>query len=462
MNLYPNIHLRRNPFLCTCLAIALLATLPAYADESRPAPVIIEGRINSMSSYTENEERVTKYLVWVDEVRNGKPVGRWVFFSVGAQPPDDPNVQPGGRRAFQPGERLQMVLRPGDEGTYELLSSHTLGAPTLDIEPTGLSVSPTATKEPLFAPRITVSATPEEQVVELTNQERLANGSLPPYKHQSLLDTSSAAHSSSMATNNFVAHCDLVTMSSPGDRINAAGYITGSTSENIGVGYHSAASAVDGWMGSPGHKANILRTDRREIGVGYVNDPTDTNNVSQDLGPVDCIADTFNKGPYFHYWTQNFGKRDQVYPMVIDREAFKTTSTAVNLYVYGVGFATEMRFMNAGGAWSAWEPYATDRAWTLSSGNGTKTVDAEIRNAALTVKSASDTIYLESSCTPDHDLSNQTVSTTMSWEACNSIAAGSSFDIVSPGDVTFTAPFIILKNGFAVHGGIFRAVNGTL
>jgi hypothetical protein len=35
----------------------------------------------------------------------------------------------------------------------------------------------------------------------------------------------------------------------------------------------------------------------------------------------DRVADSFNNGPYFHYWTQNFGRRNNVYPMVINREA---------------------------------------------------------------------------------------------------------------------------------------------
>jgi hypothetical protein len=43
---------------------------------------------------------------------------------------------------------------------------------------------------------------------------------------------------------------------------------------------------------------------------------------------------------------------------------------------------TQMRFSNDGFVWSAWTPYATSASWTLSSGDGTKTVRAQFRDAA--------------------------------------------------------------------------------
>ena len=46
-------------------------------------------------------------------------------------------------------------------------------------------------------------------------------------------------------------------------------------------------------------------------------------------------------------------------------------------------------------AFSAWMPFASDTTWTLSSGDGVKTVTAEIRNGGGTVLSHSDTIILE-------------------------------------------------------------------
>jgi uncharacterized protein YkwD len=232
----------------------------------------------------------------------------------------------------------------------------------------------------------------EEQVVILVNQARWNNGQLPPLKHRDLLDNSSELHSSNMAVRNFFAHCDPDTLSQPWDRMASAGYSWNYAAENIAAGYNSPTAVMAGWMASSGHRANILSTGSRELGVGYYYQASDLANVRQDANG-DCVPDSNNNGPYYHYWTQNFGRIDSVYPVVINREAYETSSRNVNLYVYGAGWAQEMRFSNSGGSWSAWEPYQANKAWTLAAGTGPKTVLAEIRQGG-TVRSASDTIWL--------------------------------------------------------------------
>ena len=56
--------------------------------------------------------------------------------------------------------------------------------------------------------------------------------------------------------------------SNPGDRIARAGYRFSAWAENVAMGYPDAASVMDGWMNSPGHRANILSGNVTEIGVG--------------------------------------------------------------------------------------------------------------------------------------------------------------------------------------------------
>jgi len=46
--------------------------------------------------------------------------------------------------------------------------------------------------------------------------------------------------------------------SSPGDRVKEAGVNWQSVAENVAVGYQSEQALMEGWMQSPGHKANIL------------------------------------------------------------------------------------------------------------------------------------------------------------------------------------------------------------
>ena len=80
--------------------------------------------------------------------------------------------------------------------------------------------------------------------------------------------------------------------------------------------------------------------------------------------------------------------------MAIDAGATATNSTAATLDSSVTG-AIEMRFRDAGGSWTTWESYAAHRAWTLPSGDGTKSVEAEYRNAAGHVLALSDTIVLD-------------------------------------------------------------------
>lgn len=247
-------------------------------------------------------------------------------------------------------------------------------------------VAPVAAQTPTF----------EDQVMELVNQQRWSNGQLYPLKRCDLLDNSAETHSGNMATRNFFAHCDVDTKTLPWDRMTAAGYTPWSAAaENIAAGYTTPAAVMTGWMNSSGHRANILSTTVRELGIGYVYQSGDQSNVRNDANG-DCNADGTTGGPYGHYWTQNFGKRSTVYPVVINREAFQTTESTVQLYLFGSGWATEMRFRNDSGSWSAWQPYATDVSWVLSGGNGSRMVNAEIRNGGTTY-GASDVIWLNAS-----------------------------------------------------------------
>jgi hypothetical protein len=192
-----------------------------------------------------------------------------------------------------------------------------------------------------------------------------------------------------MGVRNFFAHCDPDTLTMPWDRMVAAGYSYNSAAENIAAGYSTPAAVVAGWMASSGHRANILSTTSRELGIGYSFDGADTGNVRLDANG-DCTPDGTG-GPYFHYWTQNFGLRSTAYPVVVDREAYQTATVDVDLYLYGTGWASEMRIRNSGGVWTAWQPFAANVAWQLAPGPGVRQVDVEIRSGS-TVRTASDTI----------------------------------------------------------------------
>jgi uncharacterized protein YkwD len=60
-------------------------------------------------------------------------------------------------------------------------------------------------------------------------------------------------------------------------RMRAVGYRFSAAAENTGRGFGSADGAVEWWMGSSGHRANILNANTRDIGVGIaVSDAPDS------------------------------------------------------------------------------------------------------------------------------------------------------------------------------------------
>ena len=74
-----------------------------------------------------------------------------------------------------------------------------------------------------------------------------------------------------MAENNYFSHTGL-DGSSAGTRITRAGYTWRSYGENIAYGYSTAERVMEGWMNSSGHRANILKNNFTDIGVGYASD----------------------------------------------------------------------------------------------------------------------------------------------------------------------------------------------
>ncbi|MGW0865851.1 CAP domain-containing protein [Streptomyces sp. NPDC002611] len=104
-------------------------------------------------------------------------------------------------------------------------------------------------------------------VTDLTNRER-ARAGLPPLAVDPLLTTAAQSHSADMVARAFYSHTGP-DGSQPWDRAAAAGSTRRSIGENIACGQRSPAEVVEGWMNSPGHRANILKPGFTHIGVGF-------------------------------------------------------------------------------------------------------------------------------------------------------------------------------------------------
>ena len=107
----------------------------------------------------------------------------------------------------------------------------------------------------------------EQEVIRLTNAQRTSRG-CPALSHSDKLHTAALAHSKDMFENDYFDHTSL-DGSKLNDRIDRQGYRWRRIAENIAYGYRTAASVVDGWMSSKGHRDNILNCDLTEIGVGF-------------------------------------------------------------------------------------------------------------------------------------------------------------------------------------------------
>lgn len=108
----------------------------------------------------------------------------------------------------------------------------------------------------------------EQEVVRLVNEIRAQNG-LGALKANAELSRVARIKSQDMHDKGYFSHTSP-TYGSPFDMMTSFGIRYLTAGENIAMGYRTPQSVVDGWMNSPGHRANILNASFTEIGVGYV------------------------------------------------------------------------------------------------------------------------------------------------------------------------------------------------
>jgi uncharacterized protein YkwD len=100
------------------------------------------------------------------------------------------------------------------------------------------------------------------------------------------LTNAAYGHSSDMAANNYFSHTSLDGRSMS-DRINATDYDWSTIGENIAAGYNTMQAAIDGWMSSDGHCANLMNPRFTEFGLACARNANSTYRI---------------------YWTQNLGR----------------------------------------------------------------------------------------------------------------------------------------------------------
>ena len=106
-----------------------------------------------------------------------------------------------------------------------------------------------------------------QEVIDLVNAERAAEG-LSPLSSDATLATMAEDYACEMIEDEFFAHVNPDTGSTPVTRADEHGYVYDEVGENLAVGYDSPAEVMVAWMNSPGHRANILHDSYTEMGVG--------------------------------------------------------------------------------------------------------------------------------------------------------------------------------------------------
>jgi uncharacterized protein YkwD len=97
--------------------------------------------------------------------------------------------------------------------------------------------------------------------------ELRSQAGVPALTFNAQLKAAAKGHADDMAAKGYFSHTSQDGRT-PGQRIAAAGYSYSAYGETIAIGYDDWAAAIAGWMGSPGHRAILLGTRYRDIGLG--------------------------------------------------------------------------------------------------------------------------------------------------------------------------------------------------
>lgn len=132
--------------------------------------------------------------------------------------------------------------------------------------------APVSTQAPTEAPtepQQTQALNPYElEVVRLINEIRAQYG-LEQLAVNTELSRVARIKSQEMHDRGYFSHTSP-TYGSPFEMMKQFGIRYRTAGENIAMGYRSPQAVVNGWMNSPGHRANILNGSFKEIGMGYV------------------------------------------------------------------------------------------------------------------------------------------------------------------------------------------------
>ncbi len=144
-----------------------------------------------------------------------------------------------------------------------IVQPFTWGILALALAACGGAPAPSNTSSAGAVQPVAIQSTSE--MMSLLNFQRASQG-LGPVQEDARLSRSAQAHAADMEANGYFSHQGQ-NGSRFYERAAAAGYAC-AAAENIASGQPSEDIVVRGWMGSDGHRRNILLSDATEFGIG--------------------------------------------------------------------------------------------------------------------------------------------------------------------------------------------------
>jgi uncharacterized protein YkwD len=146
--------------------------------------------------------------------------------------------------------------------------------------------SPASPGDPQNVALPPAGASPEvaTAVVDLTNAER-TRGGVAALAASARLMQAAQLHAEQLAQAGRLDHVlPNARYPRPEDRLAAVSYRWQAYAENVAFGQRTAAEVVNGWMQSPGHRANIMNPTYTEMGAGYARDASGRSYWVQVFG----------------------------------------------------------------------------------------------------------------------------------------------------------------------------------
>lgn len=142
-------------------------------------------------------------------------------------------------------------------------------APAVRTAPIPVAGQPPPTSPSTPAPSPSTTSVVAE-VVALTNAARAVAG-VPALAVDAAVQRAAEAHAADQAARQLMTHTGS-DGSDAGDRLRLAGYDWRTWGENVAAGQRSATDVTDGWLSSPGHRANMLNPAYAHVGVAVALD----------------------------------------------------------------------------------------------------------------------------------------------------------------------------------------------